>query len=60
MYLTVRIPANTRAEVVLPVATATGVTLDGAPLGQSTSVNGRTSVELTSGEYLFDLPAPAS
>jgi alpha-L-rhamnosidase len=60
MRLTVRIPANTRAEIVLPAATATGVTLDGAPLSQSTSANGRTSVELTSGEYLFDLPAPAS
>jgi alpha-L-rhamnosidase len=59
MRLTVRIPPNTRATVALPTASAAGITLDGAPLGPVKLAGGRTEVTLPSGEYTFDLPAPA-
>lgn len=60
MRLTVRIPPNTTAEIVLPVAGAAGMTLDGAPLAESAPAGGRTAVQLPSGEYTFELPAPGS
>lgn len=58
MKLTVRIPANTTADVELPSDSAIGITLDGAPLDKSTHAGGRTIVTLPSGEYSFSLPAP--
>jgi alpha-L-rhamnosidase len=64
MRLTVRVPAGTRAEVVLPCSDVAAVTLDGAPLRQSkfateTRADGvRTFTTLASGEYEFTLPAP--
>jgi len=59
MHLTVVIPPNTSADVELPATSAAGITLDGAPLGKSVAATGRTVVTLTSGEYTFELPAPA-
>jgi alpha-L-rhamnosidase len=66
MRLTVRIPANTSAEVVLPAAGP--VQLDGQPLSQSkfardmSAAGGRTTVTLPSGDYEFAFrpvtPAP--
>lgn len=40
MRLSVRIPANTEAEIVLPVADAAGVTIDGQPLVRHAEASG--------------------
>jgi alpha-L-rhamnosidase len=59
MHLSVRIPANTSALVVLPAADPATVKLDGRPLDPSrtpvdtSSPAGRTSVHLPSGIYDF-------
>lgn len=63
MHLSVRIPPNTQAEVVLPTVVAE-VRLDGQPLAQHAQAAGvragpgRVSVTLPSGAYDFVLPAP--
>lgn len=57
LKLSVRIPANTSAEVVLPGAkTAEGVRLDGKPLAGARVEGGVVTVTLLSGAYEFDLP----
>lgn len=59
MRLSVRIPANTSAEVVLPTTDSTTVQLDGRPLDRSrlpaddSSAAGRMSLHLPSGTYEF-------
>jgi hypothetical protein len=60
MRLTVRIPPNTQADVELPAATTHGITLDGAPLRQTSRSGNRIAVRLGAGDYTFDLPAPGS
>ena len=66
MRLSVRIPANTRAEVVLPAADPAGIVLDGAPLASHPMAKGLqaaaggTRVTLPSGTYELEFKAPAN
>lgn len=63
LHLTVGIPPNTDAEVVLPVQDVAGVLLDGALLSRhdlavvTTCSDGRVSITLPSGRYEFILDA---
>ncbi|MES2921810.1 MAG: family 78 glycoside hydrolase catalytic domain [Verrucomicrobiota bacterium] len=58
LHLTVGIPPNTSAEVVLPARIADGVLMDGAPLvGASVQkFDGRPAIKLPSGRYELVLP----
>jgi len=62
--LSVTIPANTTATVVLPAADAASITEGGLPLDQAPGVRvdrtegGRTFVAVGSGRYVFAAPAP--
>lgn len=56
MRLTVTIPANTSAEIVLPTREPSSVTLDGQsiePVARQSAANGRPMVTLPSGTYEF-------
>jgi alpha-L-rhamnosidase len=54
--LTVKIPANTRATIVLPTATPEDISAEGIPGKPAYQVNGdETSVTVGSGEYRFSI-----
>ncbi len=56
MRLDVTIPANTRAEVILPGAKAGLVTESSVPVNNSIQVGKDTKVETGSGTYRFEYP----
>ncbi len=64
--LTLAVPANSTAMVVLPAPDAAGVTESGAPLSEAKGVtlkrcaNGETILEIGSGEYAFQFAAPSA
>ncbi len=53
LKLAVEIPANTTARVVLPVADAAKVTMDGKPVAQAEAVEGDVAVNVGSGKHVF-------